>query len=301
MAELDRAVKKRWDGADGTDRGGRRRRGGPRRGAGPRPGRPRGHGASSATPRPCPRTPTRRSGGTGGAPPRCATATPSSPGCATCCATATPTCSAALLDAGATELRFAEGMPDTIEDRDPASRATRTSWRWPAAARPSSGCCARPSLASPGVSLLDGVVVDGLAATDDPSGLRRVTGVHLADGRTVDGDLVVLAGGRRGDVPAWFDGHRRRHGRRGRRGHRHRLLVALLPAHRRGAASRDGPDRRRPRLPEVRGVPGRQRHVLGHPRHPERGRHAPGAHRHPSGSTRRPPPCSRSARGSRPA
>ena len=28
--------------------------------------------------------------------------------------------------------------------------------------------------------------------------------MHLADGRTVDGDLVVLAGGRRGDVPAWF-------------------------------------------------------------------------------------------------
>ena len=93
----------------------------------------------------------------------------------------------------------------------------------------------KAALASPGVSLLDGVVVDGLAATDDPTGLRRATGVHLADGRTVDGDLVVLAGGRRGDVPAWFEAIGAAAVDGGRRGHRHRLLVALLPPHRRGA------------------------------------------------------------------
>ena len=110
---------------------------------------------------------------------------------------------AALLEAGATELRFAEGMPDTIEDRSArpgdedlvALACRRTTFEW---------VLRKASLASPGVSLLDGVVVDGLIATDDPTGLRRATGVHLADGRTVDGDLVVLAGGRRGDVPAWF-------------------------------------------------------------------------------------------------
>jgi len=110
---------------------------------------------------------------------------------------------ASLLDAGATELRFAEGMPDTIEDRSPrpgdenlvALACRRTTFEW---------VLRKASLASPGVSLLDGVVVDGLTASDDPSGLRRATGVHLADSRTVDGDLVVLAGGRRGDVPAWF-------------------------------------------------------------------------------------------------
>ena len=60
----------------------------------------------------------------------------------------------------------------------------------------------KASLGSPGVSLLDGVVVDGLVAADDPSGLRRATGLHLADGRTIEADLVVLANGRRGDVPA---------------------------------------------------------------------------------------------------
>jgi 2-polyprenyl-6-methoxyphenol hydroxylase-like FAD-dependent oxidoreductase len=110
----------------------------------------------------------------------------------------------ALLEAGATELRFIEGLPETILDRSPrpgdedlvALACRRTTFEW---------VLRKASLASPGVSLLDGVVVDGLAAADDPSGLRRVTGVHLQDGRTIDGDLVVLAGGRRGDVPAWFE------------------------------------------------------------------------------------------------
>lgn len=108
-----------------------------------------------------------------------------------------------LLDAGATELRFMDAMPATILDQSPrpgdddlvALACRRTTFEW---------VLRRAALAAPGVSLLDGVVVDGLAATDDPAGLRRATGVHLADGRTVDGDLVVLAGGRRGDVPGWF-------------------------------------------------------------------------------------------------
>ncbi len=108
-----------------------------------------------------------------------------------------------LLDAGATELRFMDEMPATIVDRTPrpgdedlvALACRRTTFEW---------VLRRVALAPPGVSLLDGVVVDGLVAADEPSGLRRVTGVHLADGRTVTGDLVALAGGRRGDVPAWF-------------------------------------------------------------------------------------------------
>jgi 2-polyprenyl-6-methoxyphenol hydroxylase-like FAD-dependent oxidoreductase len=110
---------------------------------------------------------------------------------------------AALLDAGATELRFAEGMPDTIEDRTPlpgdedlvALACRRTTFEW---------VLRKASLGSPGVSLLDGVVFDGLRATDDATGLRRATGLHLADERTIEADLVVLANGRRGDVPAWF-------------------------------------------------------------------------------------------------
>jgi len=111
---------------------------------------------------------------------------------------------AQLLAAGATELRFMDEMPPTITDRAPrpgdhdlvALACRRTTFEW---------VLRRAALAAPGVTLLDGVVVDGLAAVDDPTGLRRATGVHLDDGRTIDGDLVVLAGGRRGDVPAWFD------------------------------------------------------------------------------------------------
>lgn len=110
----------------------------------------------------------------------------------------------ALLDAGATELRFTEAMPETVDDPRPqpgdedlvALACRRTTFEW---------VLRRSALGSPGVSLLDGVVVDGLTAVDDRSGLRRATGVHLADGRTIEGDLVVLAGGRRGDVPAWFE------------------------------------------------------------------------------------------------
>ena len=76
---------------------------------------------------------------------------------------------AALLDAGATELRFAEGMPDTIEDRTPipgdedlvALACRRTTFEW---------VLRKAALASPGVSLLDGVVADGLTATDGEAG-----------------------------------------------------------------------------------------------------------------------------------
>jgi 2-polyprenyl-6-methoxyphenol hydroxylase-like FAD-dependent oxidoreductase len=108
-----------------------------------------------------------------------------------------------LLDAGATELRFMDDMPATISDQSPrpgdedlvALACRRTTFEW---------VLRKAALAAPGVVLLDGIVVDGLVATDDPTGLRRATGVHVADGRTIDGDLVVLAGGRRGDLPAWF-------------------------------------------------------------------------------------------------
>ncbi len=120
-----------------------------------------------------------------------------------------------LLDAGATELRFLEMMPDTIDDRSPrpgdedlvALACRRTTFEW---------VLRRSTLAAPDVDLRDGVVVDGLAARDDASGLRRVTGVHLADGD-------VVAGGPGGPgrrparrCPALVRGHRGRAGGRGR-------------------------------------------------------------------------------------
>ena len=181
----------------------------------------------------------------------------------------------------------------------PRARATRTSWPWPAVARPSSGCCARPPWPSPGVSLLDGVVVDGLAAdrrperacaappactwpTAAPSTATSwcwpaAAAATSPPGSTAIGAATVDEDDEDTGIVYWSRFYR---------------LTGEAPVER-------GTDRRRPRLPEVRGVPGRQRHLLGHPRHvrtrtPRCARSPP-----PSGSTPPPPRCSRSGRGSR--
>jgi 2-polyprenyl-6-methoxyphenol hydroxylase-like FAD-dependent oxidoreductase len=100
-----------------------------------------------------------------------------------------------LLDAGATELRFTERLPDTLSDRDPrpgdedlvALACRRTTFEW---------VLRRAALASATVELRDGVTVTGLLTSG-----TRVSGVRTADGSTVEGDLVVLAGGRRCPAP----------------------------------------------------------------------------------------------------
>jgi 2-polyprenyl-6-methoxyphenol hydroxylase-like FAD-dependent oxidoreductase len=109
-----------------------------------------------------------------------------------------------LLEAGATELRFTEGLPDTMTDREPrpgdedlvALACRRTTFEW---------VLRRTTLADGRVRLRDGIAVEGLTGEDAPGGLRRATGVVLAGGEHVPADLVVLAGGRRGDVPGWFE------------------------------------------------------------------------------------------------
>jgi len=81
-------------------------------------------------------------------------------------------------------------------------------------ARPASGMdgliASRPFLeaavrrrvrALPAVTTLDGTHVSGLTAT---AGRGRVTGVTLADGRTLDADLVVDASGRGSRTPRWL-------------------------------------------------------------------------------------------------
>src|SRR5207344_2780747 len=95
-------------------------------------------------------------------------------------------------------------------------------------------------LASPACTIRDGVAVEGLLAEPGPDGIPVVTGVVTSAG-PIPADLTVVAGGRRRSGP-----------RRGR-GHRHRLLLALLRDDpRRRAPAERRPDRRRPRLPEVR-------------------------------------------------
>jgi 2-polyprenyl-6-methoxyphenol hydroxylase-like FAD-dependent oxidoreductase len=57
----------------------------------------------------------------------------------------------------------------------------------------------------PGVDIRTGARVVGLVAGAPIDGIPVVSGVRLEDGSTVDADLVVVASGRRGPVPAWLD------------------------------------------------------------------------------------------------
>src|SRR3954451_10913981 len=103
----------------------------------------------------------------------------------------------ALLEAGASELRFTERLPETIDDPSPkpgdedlvALACRRATFEW---------VLRRAVLHEGRVSFLDGCAVAGLEATD-----RHVTGVRLEDGRVIAADLVVDASGRRSSLPKW--------------------------------------------------------------------------------------------------
>lgn len=112
-----------------------------------------------------------------------------------------------LLDAGATEMRFADNLPLGIEDRGAkpgdedlvAIACRRTTFEW---------VLRTTVLAEDHVSLLDGVTVEGLVtAIDEASGLPLVTGVRalVADAeQVIEADIVVAATGRRTGVPRWL-------------------------------------------------------------------------------------------------
>lgn len=107
---------------------------------------------------------------------------------------------AALQDAGATELRFMDMLPEHM-DRTPrpgdedlvALACRRTTFEW---------VLRRKVLAETGVELAHGTAVAALRGTDGDGAAPLVDGVTLADGSTLDADVVVAAGGRRQDVPA---------------------------------------------------------------------------------------------------
>jgi 2-polyprenyl-6-methoxyphenol hydroxylase-like FAD-dependent oxidoreductase len=104
---------------------------------------------------------------------------------------------AALIAAGATEMRFGDDLPPTIVDfqRRPDDdelvmiACRRTTFEW---------VLRQTALDSAGVTIRTGVTVEGLAGASG-----AVTGVVLGDGAIVPADLVVLATGRRTDVDAW--------------------------------------------------------------------------------------------------
>lgn len=108
---------------------------------------------------------------------------------------------------GAYDLRFADYLPPTVEDRAPAPgdeeltlfACRRITFEW---------VLRREVLARPGVAWRCGVAVEGLvAAPDAGTGLPRVTGVRVRgpDGAEAwDADLVVDASGRRSRILPWL-------------------------------------------------------------------------------------------------
>ncbi len=107
-----------------------------------------------------------------------------------------------LLAAGATELRFVDHPPPTLEDRSPrpgdedlvALACRRTTFEW---------VLRRDALGARGVTLVEGAVT-GLVAGGGENGAPSVVGVELSDGRELRGDLVVDASGVRSPLPAWL-------------------------------------------------------------------------------------------------
>jgi 2-polyprenyl-6-methoxyphenol hydroxylase-like FAD-dependent oxidoreductase len=107
---------------------------------------------------------------------------------------------ASLLDAGASELRFTDHLPDTLVDHDlrpgddelVAIACRRTTFEW---------VLRRAALAEPGVELRHGVAAGGLVA--DAGDVPRVTGVRAGD-EVLPADLVVDARGPRSSSDEWL-------------------------------------------------------------------------------------------------
>lgn len=110
-----------------------------------------------------------------------------------------------LLDEGATEMRFGEDLPPTMEgfvaepgDDDLVMLACRrTTFEW---------VLRRAALAEGRVEFRTGVGVGGVVLAEAPrdGATPRVRGVRLVDGTTVTGDLVVVAAGRRSALDEWL-------------------------------------------------------------------------------------------------
>jgi 2-polyprenyl-6-methoxyphenol hydroxylase-like FAD-dependent oxidoreductase/molybdopterin converting factor small subunit len=109
---------------------------------------------------------------------------------------------AALLAEGATELRFGDDLPPTIQDfvREDGDddlvmlACRRTTFEWQ---------LRKAALDEGRVTFRVGVAAEGVTATGDPE-MPTITGLRLSDGTTLDTSLVVVAGGRRSTVPDWL-------------------------------------------------------------------------------------------------
>ncbi len=107
-----------------------------------------------------------------------------------------------LFAAGASEMRFGDDLPPTIMNFEPQPdddelvmlACRRTTFEW---------VLRRAALDEGRVSFQVGVGVSGLIA-DHSSSIPRITGVRLEDGSIINGDLIVVAGGRRSSLPDWL-------------------------------------------------------------------------------------------------
>ncbi|MDQ3569809.1 MAG: FAD-dependent oxidoreductase [Actinomycetota bacterium] len=108
-----------------------------------------------------------------------------------------------LHEAGATEVRFADQPPVTLEDREPrpgdddlvALACRRTTFEW---------VLRRDTLAAGGVRLVEGAV-DRLLADGGPRpGVPHVVGVGLAGAGELPADAVIDASGVRSSLPEWL-------------------------------------------------------------------------------------------------
>lgn len=111
---------------------------------------------------------------------------------------------AALLTAGASEIKLSERMPETLDDRTPRPgdedlvliAARRTTFEW---------VLRRAVLAEGDVELITGRGVSGLLADIPTSGgVPAVRGLTFEDGSELAADIVVAANGRRSTAPDWL-------------------------------------------------------------------------------------------------
>ena len=108
-----------------------------------------------------------------------------------------------LLAAGAAEIRFAEWLPPTIEDRSPHPLDEDIVML--GIRRVALEHHLRAALLTRGVDIRSGAPVAGVVAgTPIVDGIPHVTGVTLEDGTTIGADLVVDCGGRRSPLPQWL-------------------------------------------------------------------------------------------------
>ncbi len=110
---------------------------------------------------------------------------------------------AALLEQGASEIRFGDDLPPGITDFRPSPddaeltmiACRRTTFEW---------VLRRHAQSVGGIALRTGLGVTGLVTSGTDGGAPVVTGVRLDDGDTVEADLTVVATGRRSALPEWL-------------------------------------------------------------------------------------------------